>query len=262
MKAIVFLSTGRCGTQFVATYLGEAAGERAVVVHEPIGPRYAAKQTLRAPDLDALLADHPAVQRHFNRLGRVVEAGQLYVETGWPLFPWVPWFLDRFGEEALVVHLTREPVRFAHSLASRLFYSPQQPNELWPQLSELHPSDPGVRHEHYASLWHDLDAVEKSLFQWLEINTWAEELKEEWAERFVTLRSEDVLADPGVLLDSLIERRPELAGVFGERPPAPGVVDRWPQAGRSEEQPLRYLPEVAELAARYGYSMDGTRACA
>jgi hypothetical protein len=256
VKAIVFLSTGRCGTQFVATYLDQAAGDRAVVVHEPIGPRYAPKKTLRAPDLDAVLPDYPAVQRHFKKLEREIEGGDLHVETGWPLCTWVPWFLRRFGDEALVVHLVRDPVPFAHSLASHFFYSPEQPFELVTRMSEFHPTDPGVKHTGYSAIWDQLNPVEKSLFQWLEINTWAEELKAAWEEHFVTFRFEDLMPDPAMLIEGMSERRPELADVFRDRPPSPGVVDQWPQTTRVQVETLRYMPEVAELAARYGYSMD------
>jgi len=182
------------------------------------------------------------------------------VETGWPLFPWVPWFLRRFDGQTLVVHLIRDPVPFAYSMASRLFYSPEQTNELWPRLSELHPTDPGVKHPGYGAIWDQLNAVEKSLFQWLEINTWAEELKGEWGQHFVTFRFEDVMADPAMLLAGISERGSELADVFRDRPPALGVVDRWPQTTRAQVAKLRYTPEVAELAARYGYSMDRTPA--
>jgi hypothetical protein len=260
VKAIVFLSTGRCGTQFFATYLKQAAGDRAIVVHEPIGPRYAPKKTLRAPDLDAVLPEFPAVQVHFKRVERRTDAGKLHVETGWPLYTWVPWFLQRFGDEVLVVHLIRDPVPFAYSMASRFFYSPEQPFPLLTQMSELHPTDPGVKHAGYSAIWEQLNPVEKSLFNWLEVNAWAEELKDAWGEQFVTFRFEDVIGDPAILLDGMTERRPELAGVFRDRPPSPGVVDQWPQTDRAQVETLRYMPEVAELAARYGYSMDRTPA--
>ena len=122
MELIVFLSPGRCGTQFFATYLRDAAGDRAVVRHEPLRAQYAPKLTLRAPDLDRLLPSYPPVQRHFEMITRIIEAGRVYVETGWPgSSPGFRGFWERFGDQALAVHLTRNPIRFAFSLASHGF---------------------------------------------------------------------------------------------------------------------------------------------
>lgn len=281
MELIVFLSPGRCGTQFFATYLRDAAADRAVVRHEPLRAQYAPKLTLRAPDLDRLLPSYPPVQRHFEKITRIIEAGRVYVETGWPVFSWIPWFLERFGDQALAVHLTRNPMRFAFSLASHGFFSPElrlaraSANgapvlpDLYPQLAELHPNDPGVKHHDYAEQWDSLNPVEKSLFQWLEVNTWAEELKAAHPDRFVTFRAEDALAQPEILSDGIIARRPRLADVFRDRPAPPGVVDKYRmtgltlEAGRVNERTLgfdvdslRYSPAVAQLATQYGYSMD------
>jgi hypothetical protein len=256
VKLIVFLSAGRCGTQLFRTYLGEAAGARAVVEHEPLGARYEPKNALRAPDLDLLLRSHPAVQRHFDEISRTTETGKMYVETGWPVFPWIPWLLRHFGDEAFVVHLVRNPVRYAFSLASHGYFAQRQVDSRYFRLAQLEPTDPGVKHHEYGPDWETLNPVEKCLFQWLEINAWAEELKALHPEHFLTVRSEDVLARPGLLIERLIERRPELAHVFQSPSASPGLVDKWQRGIRFEVKSLRYSPEVVELGERYGYSMD------
>jgi hypothetical protein len=258
MKLIVFVSTGRCGTQFFADALAQAGGDRAVVTHEPLDARYAPKQTLRARDLDALLPHHPPVKEHFDDIVRITEEGKLYVETGWPVFTWIPWLLERFGDEALVVHLVRHPVRFAYSLASHGFYTPELRGDAYIQLAELHPSDPGVKHASYAGDWESLNPAEKSLFQWLEINAWAEELKAAEPGRFITLRSEDALSRPELLRQALVAHRPELADVFsGSGPSADaGTVDEIHLRIGFEIGALRYPPEVTALAESYGYSME------
>jgi hypothetical protein len=259
VKLVVFLSTGRCGTQFFTKYLHRASGGRArgraVVVHEPIASHYAPKQTLRA-DLDEALPRHELVRRHFDEIARITDEGRLYVETGWPVFPWIPWLLRRYGDEALVVHLTRNPVRFAYSMASHGFYPPDGAEHPFTHTAMLHPGDPGVRHRDYRPSWDELNPVEKCLFLWLEVNTWAEELKSAQPEKFVAFRSEDVLPRPATLLDGMIKRRPELADVFRDRPPPPPVTDIFQNRIGFEVDSLRYPPEVAQLAAHYGYAMD------
>jgi hypothetical protein len=266
VKLIVFLSTGRCGTQFFTRYLADAAGGRAVVMHEPIRAKYAPKHTLRAPDLEQVLSRYAPVAHHVDEIARIVDSGKVYVETGWPMFSWIPLLLGRFGEQALAVHLTRHPVQYAYSLASLDFYSPHR-EDAYVRLARLHPADPGVKHREYAAEWDSLNPVERSLFQWLEVNTWAEELKSACPDSFITLGSEDVLASPEVLLESMIEREPSLADVFADRPGALGTVDAlgWSRARHARKQrltidfdaeSLRYSPAVPRLARRYGYSMD------
>ena len=267
MKVIVFLSTGRCGTQFFTRYLAAAAGDRAVVTHEPIGAKYAPKQTLRASSLDELLPRYPAVDAHFAEIARVINAGQTYVETGWPVFSWVPLLIDRFGDELLLMHLTRHPVTYAQSLASLQFYAPDR-KDRFALLARLHPDDPGVKHREYGAHWDSLNDVERSLFQWLEINGWAEELRSAHPDSFLTVRSEDVLAKPEGLVEAMVEREPFLAEVFRERADVERVVDKlgWSRTGDARRpvevdgRSLRLSPEVPRLAERYGYSMDSSQA--
>jgi hypothetical protein len=256
LKLVLFLSTGRCGTQFFTRYLASAGGSRAVVLHEPIRAGYAPKSALRAPDLNELLSKLPAVREHLDRIAEIVEGGTLYVETGWPVFPWIPLLLDRFGEDTLVVHLTRDPVRFAFSLASIRFYSPERRGG-YVRLGRLEPTDPGVKHREYAAQWNSLNPVERALFQWLEINAWAEELKVRSPGHFLMLRSEDALARPGTLLEGMIERRPSLASVFCEPPVTPGVVDKQPSREEVDAQSLLCSADVPRLAEQYGYSPNG-----
>src|SRR5205085_2334669 len=143
-----------------------AAGGREGVAVLPVAGKDAAEQTLRAPSLEELLPRYPAVGAHFAEIARVAGAGQTYVETGWPVFSWVPLLIDRFGDEALLVHLARHPVTYAHSLASLQFYAPER-KDRFALLARLHPEDPGVKHREYAAQWDSLNDVERSLFQWL-----------------------------------------------------------------------------------------------
>jgi len=267
VKVIVFLSTGRCGTQFFTRYLAAAAGDRAVVTHEPIGAKYAPKQTLRASSLEELLPRFPAVDAHLAEIAQVAGDGRTYVETGWPVFSWIPLLIDRFGAELLLVHLTRHPVTYAHSLASLQFYAPDR-KDRFALLARLHPEDPGVRHREYAARWDSLNDVERSLFQWLEINTWAEELRSAHPEPFLSMRSEDVLARPERLVEAMVEREPSLAEVFRGRPEVDRVVDKlgWSRTGDArraldvDARTLRLSPAVPKLAERYGYAMDSSEA--
>jgi hypothetical protein len=258
MKLIVFLSTGRCGTQFFMRYLAGAAADRAVAAHEPIEADYAPKYTLRAPDLEQLLPKYPSVREHLDEIATIGEGGQVYIETGWPSFSWIPLMLRRFGDEAIVVHLIRNPVHFAFSFASHRFFGTARPRrkDALVQLAQLHPTDPGIKYREYEAQWDSLNPVEKSLFQWLEVNAWAEELKAAHPERFVTVRAEDAWSQPELLLESLLGLEPRLTAVFRDRPAPPGVVDDYSLTIKFAVESLRYLPEVRRLADRYGYSMD------
>ena len=56
-----------------------------------------------------------------------------------------PYFIERYGDAVTLVHLVRDPIRFAFSLAAHDFYDESLRNDDFTRLAALQPNDPGVR---------------------------------------------------------------------------------------------------------------------
>lgn len=193
-RVVFFLSSGRCGTQRIASMLGSCYADRVVARHEPIEMAYAPRHFLRREDLEPQLAASDRIREHFAAIDAILAAGGRYVETGWPALAWLPYLAHRHRRAGFrIVHLVRHPVPTALSLATHGFHAGRGSRS---RLAELHPEDPGTRHgAEYLAPWHGLSRFEKCLFQWLEIHRYALELEEELSGvPWLRLRFEDLFA--------------------------------------------------------------------
>ena len=77
----MFLTTGRCGTQWLTATLSELYPHLRVE-HEPIGPLYAPRRHFRRWEQPERILEEPAVAEH---LQAILSEDTDYVETGWPL---------------------------------------------------------------------------------------------------------------------------------------------------------------------------------
>ena len=80
--ATFILSSGRCGTQWLAKHLGEIYGDRAVVTHEPLRVDYLPRQMLGLDDPTAGPSG-PRLLEHAAAIERTLETKD-YIECGWP----------------------------------------------------------------------------------------------------------------------------------------------------------------------------------
>lgn len=197
---IFFLSTGRCGTQWLQKALAATYPDAAVVTHEPIRGAYAPKLNLRAYDkLDELLSS-PEVSGHLSFIGETLKS-KTYIETGWPCYPALPLFIDRLDGRVRVVHLVRHPVFVAMSLATHKVYEQQG----WISRAALSPFDQGVVQKELADDWVRMGMYEKCLFWWTEINLFALELKGRLPNiEFSFVRYEDLFDPDTPTLENLI----------------------------------------------------------
>src|SRR5947199_1228789 len=110
--ATVFLSTGRAGTQWVASVLRANYSDLAVVTHEPIAEAYRPRDFYRRYEDPEAVAAIPEVAAHLDRVCQILQSRD-YIETGWPVYAAIPLVVGRFPGRARVVHLLRHPVRTA-----------------------------------------------------------------------------------------------------------------------------------------------------
>ncbi len=185
----MFLSAGRCSTQWLAHNLSELYGRELHVTHEPIGPDYRARSMFRAVGATW----PPEVESHLDDVADIV-ARRPYVETGWPLFPAIPRFLERFGTCVRVVHLTRHPVLTALSHMSHQCYAGSPRNYDYADRGTVGPDTPGVFQSGYSERWESLTPFEKCLFWCTEVHLYARELERTKPDLpILRLRAEDLL---------------------------------------------------------------------
>jgi hypothetical protein len=248
---IAFLSTGRCGTQWLSAAFRELY-PALWVEHEPIGPRYAPRQYFRRyTDPEAIL-EVPEVAEH---LSAVAASSRMYVETGWPLFAALPLMCRLFGRRLRIVHLTRHPVPSALSHMAHKSYAGSPRDDAYTRLATLGPEDRGVIAGDYGERWAELSSFEKCLFWWTQVHGFGLEL-ESWAAGlpFLRLSSEALLSGAREPLERLVgfldlpfdER-------WLERVKVP--VDCWRHRSDEEVDPLwvERHPVTVEVARRLGY---------
>jgi hypothetical protein len=250
---VVFLSTGRCGTQWLTESLRELYAGSVEVEHEPLGPLYAPRRYFRRYDDPDAVLKVPAVARHVERIARI----EHYVETGWPLFPAIPMLARRFPDRLRVVHLTRHPVPTALSHLAHSSYAGSGRDDDFTRLATLAPSDPNVLHSEYAERWSDLTAYEKCLYWWTEVHSYGLELPERLPGiPFVRVKAERMLAGEEETLERLAAHLglpPD--GRLAER--TGRLVDRWHHHTDRAGDPLLVRDHAAtmDVAARLGYSL-------
>lgn len=261
--ATFVLSTGRCGTQWLAATLKTAYGDLLTVEHEPLHNGYRPRQMLglKTPmDLDQ--ESSSLVLAHVERIERILETGN-YVECGHPCWSSVPWLIERFSGRVRILHLVRHPAPTALSWLTHAAYEPP----LLPHLREkvlLSPFDAGVAFPEYRERWAALTPFEKCLYYWAEVTSLGLQLEGRAEAPWLRLAFEELFLETGIA---------KIVG-FLELPARPGttgagqeVID-WQHFKAASAFPdlrlLEHHPPVAQIAERLGYAtswadIDGLR---
>jgi len=241
--ACFVLSTGRCGTQSLAGMLGAAAGDAALVQHEPI--EYPQRLALGWPRREPVALPAELLE-HLQSIEETL-TGRNYIECGHPCWSTIPQLLRVFAGRVRIVHLVRNPVPVAHSwITHRAFRPPVVPQI--PERVLLTPFDGGVRFPQYREGWSALPPHEKVLYYWLEVNALALELQSTVDVPWLTIRFEDFIR--GEANDSLAQFL-ELESIDD----VPRLVDRHRHGTELtwDEARITQHPHVMKLAEHFGY---------
>ena len=250
---IAFLSTGRCGTQWLTAGLRQLHPEFEVE-HEPIGPLYKPRQYFRRyADPEALL-EVPEIARHVEWIAR--RPGP-YAETGWPVFPALPLLARRFPDRLRIVHLTRHPVPTALSHLAHNSYAGSPRDDAYTQWATLGPSDAGVFQPEYAARWEGLSPYQRCLFWWTEVHRYGLEVSERLKGiPLIRSRAEQLLSGERSALARLLrfmglEWREEWLEHASQ------IVDRWHHHTDAPVDPLQVLehPLTVQTAFELGYDV-------
>lgn len=171
---IIFISTPRCGTQWIAKYLGKFYGNEATVLHEPILYDYYPRKNLGRYKSPLLPENNPNLKQHLDFIQEETKQKK-YIEVGWQSIAGIAEFYRRFGDRLKVIHLYRNPVFVAVSLVTIDFYTKKHKERH--EKAILSPFDDVALLNEYKDLWGEMSRYEKSLYYWTEINLRALEIK-------------------------------------------------------------------------------------
>jgi hypothetical protein len=246
--AVFVLSTGRCGTQWLARLLDTSFGESALVAHEPLHAAYEPRLMLGAKEPSGIPPERlEVIAAHVAWIGEVLQSSH-YIETGHPCWSSLPFLIERLRPNVKVIHLVRHPVPTAWSWITHQAFCPP----LLPHLSEkvlLAPFDDGVRFPEYRDLWHAMTPYEKALYYWAEVNAFGLDLEQRASVPWLRIRFEDLLRGDGV------ERLFEFAGLETVRRKEPGFVDEYRSITtiRTDPNMIERHPAVLHVARELGY---------
>jgi len=249
--ATFVLSTGRCGTQWLAEELDRAYADVLRVEHEPLHAGYRPREMLGARALDRLPPEEAQpVRAHLDAIEREL-ADRPYLECGHPCWSAIPCLAERFAGRCRVVHLTREPVATARSWLTMQAYQPP----LAPHLQErvlLSPFDDGAAFPEYRPRWPTLSPFEKCLYYWAEVHAFGLAQETRLGVPWLRISSEDLF--DGVALERLLAflELPRRQPIFDARARR---VDRYRFLSTSPADPaaLASHPRILAVADRLGY---------
>ena len=251
--ATFFLSTGRCGTQWLAQKLSAAYGDRLRVEHEPLHLGYRPRQMLGLKTPLALDSDSATeILNHVSGIEGTLETRD-YVECGHPCWSTLPYLAHRLKGRIRIVHLVRHPIPTACSWLTHQAYTAP----LLPHLQEkvlLSPFDLGACFPEYQQSWITLTPFEKCLYYWTEIQAFGLRLEHSSKVPWIRLAFENLFTEPalGSLLDFL--ELPPHASIFEARRE---VVDEYRFIAHSGLLHLNAVahPALQMVAANLGYDL-------
>lgn len=189
--ATFFLSTGRCGTQWLARFLNRYFGQQFYVEHEPLQTEYQSRRTLARVN-GRVIEPTSAAVAHIESVQKKLEI-KPYIECGHPCWSSLPWIAEKLGNQLQIVHLVRDPIATAASWVSRGAYIPP----ILPHVPErvlISPLDVGCQFTEYREKWPGLLPFEKCLVYWAEVNAFALQMERNFSGRWLRLHYEELFS--------------------------------------------------------------------
>ncbi len=167
-KVIYFMSTGRCGTQFLARMLGKA-DQNTMVVHEGAGPNYKSATVFQSAEFESVISQTHQIRQQFEIIDQQLAAGGSYIDTGWPAYAWGPYFEKRFGAAFQFIHLLRNPFATAASMTTHALLG--DGDDSLSNGGIIRPHQPNVSFPEFQTDYADFSYFERGLYHWLEVHS-------------------------------------------------------------------------------------------
>ncbi len=248
--ATFILSTGRCGTQWIAANLTAACNGSAVIEHEPLHDRYYPRAMLAGNDPEKT-GNAAEVHAHCDRIEAILKE-KSYIECGWPAWGAIPYLLQRFAGRIKIVHLVRHPLPVACSWVSHRAFCPPIIQGL-PGFREkilASPFDEGTAFSQCRDKWGGMNPFEKTLFFWSEVNALGLRLEAGSDVPWLRIRFEDLFCGNALkqLTDFLGLAAPDAMALSKSQDEYRYVCDSW-----WNPRDIQKHPDVMEVAERLGY---------
>lgn len=200
-EACLVFSTGRCATQWLADRLmgidaTASATANTTVVHEAWQDHALTRRLIAMAGNPHAVRAEDKLLAHAERIEAALTQGR-YVETGFPIWPALPWLTRRLQGRVRIVHLTRHPVTTALSWLSHGAWQPPLLPHLPAGRVLIEADDAGVIHPEYRARWAQLAPYDKALFHWAEVHAAALRLEAQADFPWLRLRFEDLFSAAG-----------------------------------------------------------------
>lgn len=247
-KAYFILSTGRCGTQWIANYLKENCSDIFCVEHEPLDNEYNPRKMVNFPN-EAEISEK--VKAHLEGIKKILKTKN-YIECGHPVWSTIPYLIKELNENIAIIHLVRHPVPTAYSWLTHQAYCQPILSYLQEKVL-LSPQNEGVIFSKYKTFWKDMNPFEKSLYYWLEVNAFALQLEKVQTVPWLRLKFEDLFYSNGLakLLDFLmVKSLPKLQ--------QNSVIDKFHYITDAwyDWRSVFNHPDVVKIANQLGYNCE------
>ncbi|MCH2175602.1 MAG: hypothetical protein MK193_07735 [Lentisphaeria bacterium] len=201
-KITLCISSGRCGTTFLANSFQESLSEDQVAIyHESLHPDIAKPAVFHRSFDDALLNkmyNQPGIKAKIKEWEKKLELIPI-VDFGWTMYAAVPLFYKIFQEQFRVLVISRHPFSVAASFANKGSYTLNKSSN-W----AITPNHDRVFFPSTRVPWTRLGAFEKGLYRWLEIYKYADECQEKLpADIFLNLKGEDIFQDAQTAINEI-----------------------------------------------------------
>ena len=144
MKPVVFiLSPGRCGTHYVSDFLRLCNQDRVEVHHERLRFSFEPRKYFRRYDEWSI-----AQKKEIEEISEVVDSirattrNKSYIDTGWAVCPFLPFFIREFKDQIKLIFQIRHP--FDASISHTIWHEEHRRLYKEDQLAEhcfLRPTD-------------------------------------------------------------------------------------------------------------------------
>jgi hypothetical protein len=193
------LSTGRCGTTYLANVLSAAYGDDFDILHEDVLEHQAKPKRYLWYIDEVNFAELRRDSDVSDYLSRVAARSKErpYIDVGYPCLPLIPLIIATFPGRVRFLHLVRDPVSVAASMTTLGQYDPKMIRvSHWGYAELPNPLETRCAHPEYATKWKSMTSFEKGLWRWAEYNLMALAIHERHAEvPYIRMTSETLFTD-------------------------------------------------------------------
>lgn len=249
-EPVFVLSTGRCGTALLTSILSRVS--RVICEHSPTPELVAIERHAHEHGVDQFDAYRTAISAaRFDLISEAHLRGRRYIETNCRITFFAPHLADLFPR-ARFIHLVRHPGDFVRSAVRRGYYEGR-----YFDMGRIMP-----RTGRAAGEWQSMNPFERTAWLWNETNQFIERFKSTNSDRVLTVKAEDLFANPQAPMNVLDFLQlpllsPNVLGRCLRQPVNQQVGGSVSPVNEWERDRIHRVLRWAPLTYHYGYEFHG-----